>query len=105
MKDIFRKNELKRKPEGFSRFREKLHEIIFEAETKAGKLFDILLLVMIFMSIIVLMLESVPAYYAVYSEFFLILEWVFTIFFTIEYLLRIYSVYRPILFIQFFWHH
>jgi len=95
MKDIFRKNELKRKPEGFSRFREKLHEIIFEAETKAGKLFDILLLVMIFMSIIVLMLESVPAYYAVYSEFFLILEWVFTIFFTIEYLLRIYSVYSP----------
>ncbi|MBC7885908.1 MAG: hypothetical protein H7X99_10560, partial [Saprospiraceae bacterium] len=66
MKDIFGKEELKRKPEGFSPFRVKLHEIIFEAETTPGKLFDIVLLIMIMMSIIVIILETVPRYYASY---------------------------------------
>ena len=95
MKDIFRKEDLKRKPEGFSSFRSRLHEIIFESETREGRLFDILLMVMIIMSIATLMLETVPSYYAKYREVFLILEWTFTIFFTIEYFLRIYTVYSP----------
>lgn len=95
MKDIFRKEDLKRKPEKFSAFRSRLHEIIFESETKEGRLFDIILLVMIVLSIMILMLESVPAYYAKHKDVFLILEWIFTIFFTIEYLLRLYTVYSP----------
>lgn len=95
MKDIFRKEDLKRKPVGFSTFRNRLHEIIFESETKEGRLFDIVLLGMITLSIVILLLETVPAYYSKYKEIFFILEWVFTIFFTIEYILRIYTVYSP----------
>ena len=95
MKDLFDKKVLKTKPQNFSPFREKLHEIIFEAETKEGKLFDVLLLLMIFLSIIALMLESVPEYYASYKQTFLTFEWIFTIFFTIEFLLRLYCVYSP----------
>ena len=95
MKDIFRKEDLKRKPKGFSSFRSRLHEIIFESETREGRLFDILLLVMIIMSIATLMLETVPHYYEKYKDIFFILEWTFTAFFTIEYFMRIYTVYSP----------
>ncbi|MBK8626986.1 MAG: ion transporter [Saprospiraceae bacterium] len=94
-KEYFNQKELKRKPYSFSPIREKLHEIIFEAETTAGKIFDIALLIMILLSIITLMLETVPAYYKNYKTVFLTLEWIFTIFFTVEYFLRIYCVYRP----------
>lgn len=95
MKDLFDKKVLKTKPENFTPFREKLHEIIFEAETPEGKLFDVVLLVMIFLSILVLMMESVPLYYANYKYTFITLEWVFTVFFTVEFLLRLYCVYSP----------
>ncbi len=94
-KEYFNQKEQKRKPYSFSPIREKLHEIIFEAETTAGKIFDIALLIMILLSIITLMLETVPAYYKNYKTVFLTLEWIFTIFFTVEYFLRIYCVYRP----------
>jgi len=76
--------------------REKLHEVIFEADTKDGKLFDVILLIAILASVIIVILESVPAYHAEYGEFFIVLEWIFTIFFTIEYGLRLYVVYHPI---------
>jgi voltage-gated potassium channel len=84
------------KPEGFSNFREKLYEIIFEADTAEGKLFDVVLLIMIFLSIIIVMLETVPD---ISPEFYKILytaEWIITIFFTLEYLLRLYCVYNPV---------
>lgn len=93
--DFFKFDQIKEKPKNFSSFREKLHEVIFEAETKEGKLFDVILLIMIVMSIIVVMWETVPFYYNNYRRIFLTLEWVFTIFFTVEYFLRIYSVYKP----------
>ncbi len=83
------------KPENFSEFREQIHEIIFEADTPAGKRFDVLLLVMILLSIVVLMLETVPSLHAKWKDTFLLLEWVITIFFTIEYALRLYCVYKP----------
>jgi len=95
MKDLFDKKVLKTKPENFSPLREKLHTIIFESETKAGKLFDVVLLIMIILSIGVLMLESVPEYYTSFKYLFITLEWVFTIFFTIEFILRLYCVYSP----------
>lgn len=75
--------------------KEKIHEIIFEADTPMGKSFDIFLMVMIVASIIVVMLESVGYLQAQYQEIFYILEWIFTIFFTIEYGLRLYCVYSP----------
>ncbi len=93
--DYFKLDKLKEKPKNFSPHREKLHEIIFEAETKEGKLFDVVLLIMIVLSIIIVMWETVPHYYNNYRHIFLILEWIFTVFFTIEYFLRIYCVHKP----------
>ncbi|MEM9547679.1 MAG: ion transporter [Bacteroidota bacterium] len=84
-----------RKKKNFDPARAKLHEVIFEAETKAGKTFDVILLIAILASVIVVILESVPTYDAKYGMIFDILEWMFTIFFTIEYGLRLYSEYNP----------
>jgi len=95
MKDAFDRRKIARKPVGFTPHRERLHEVIFEAETREGKWFDIILMIMILLSILTVMLESIESYYLVYFKLFLSLEWIFTIFFTIEYFLRIYSVYSP----------
>lgn len=77
----------------------KLHEVIFEADTKAGKWFDILLLWAILLSVITVMLESVESISAVYGTSLRIIEWVFTILFTFEYFARIISVKKPIKYI------
>ena len=76
--------------------KEKIHEIIFEADTPWGKFFDIALLIIISLSVLVVMLESVDYLNDEYRSLFLVLEWTFTIIFTIEYILRLYSIYRPI---------
>ena len=83
------------KPEGFSPFRERLHEVIFEADTKAGKTFDVVLLIMILASVMAVMLESVDFLRGPNVNLFWWLEFCFTIFFTIEYVLRLYSVFSP----------
>ncbi len=72
--------------------RERTHEIIFEADTSWGKVFDVGLLIAILLSVAVVSLESVRALQAEYGQIFFALEWFFTVLFTIEYLLRIYSV-------------
>lgn len=76
-------------------WREKVHEIIYEADTPAGKLFDILLLIVIFISIILVMLESVESIESDYAVFLDISEWVITILFSLEYILRIITVKKP----------
>lgn len=73
----------------------RLHEIIYEADTKAGKLFDIILMWLIITSIVLVMLESIKEYDAKYHDFFNIAEWVITILFTLEYIARIISVKKP----------
>ena len=73
----------------------KVWEIIFEAETPAGKHFDVALLWFIGISVVVVMLETVPAFGTKYHHELIIAEWVFTIAFTIEYALRIWLVRRP----------
>ncbi|HPG39677.1 MAG TPA: ion transporter [bacterium] len=78
-----------------SRLRNRLHEIIFEADTPAGKMFDIGLIFCILGSVLVVMLDSVAAINAQCGRIFYVLEWFFTILFSIEYLLRIYSVKKP----------
>ncbi len=75
--------------------KQKLFEIIFEADTKAGKLFDILLLWIILLSIIIVMLESVHAVNDFYGDWLTIGEWIVTIIFTIEFILRIYVLKKP----------
>ena len=78
-----------------SPWRESLNDIIFGAETPLGKGFDIVLIVMIILSIIMVMLDSVEAMQIHYVEFFYIGEWFFTLLFTIEYLLRLICVRKP----------
>lgn len=75
--------------------KEKLHEIIFEADTKAGKRFDIWLIVFILISVIGVMLSSVSAIDQDFGYILHKMEWLFTFLFTIEYILRIYSVKKP----------
>ncbi|GAB3814572.1 ion transporter [Pontibacter rugosus] len=84
-----RKNSLKHK----------LYTIIFEAETPAGKAFDVVLLVLILSSVLVVSLESVAGLRHDYLPYFISLEWGFTLLFTIEYLLRIYATPKPIKYI------
>ena len=79
----------------FNPLREKIHSIIFKADTAPGKAFDIALFLFIIGSVIAVMLESVKGIGDKYHDFFYALEWIFTIFFTIEYGLRIYCVYKP----------
>ncbi|MAU35754.1 MAG: ion transporter [Flavobacteriales bacterium] len=71
-------------------FKERLREIIFGYRTKEGKIFDICLLAIIILSVIGVMLDSDAAIHQKYGSLLLIAEWIFTIFFTIEYFLRIY---------------
>ena len=78
-----------------SGWRNRLHEIIYEADTKEGKLFDVVLLWLILLSIVLVMLESVVEYNAKYGHIFNALEWTITGLFVIEYILRIISVKRP----------
>ena len=70
-------------------WKQKLHEIIYEADTPAGKIFDIVLLFVIVLSIILVLLESVKSIYAEFWQWFILLEWIITIAFTIEYILRV----------------
>lgn len=70
-------------------WRVRLHEIIYESNTKAGKAFDVLLLFLILSSIIVVMLDSMESFHSQYGRTFFLLEWIFTILFTIEYVLRV----------------
>lgn len=76
-------------------WRGKLHEIIYEADTPAGKLFDIVLLIVIIMSIILVMLESVEQIGTQYFVLLDTLEWIITILFTLEYIARIVCVKKP----------
>ena len=70
--------------------REKLREIIFGYRTKAGKTFDVILLAAIIISVIGVILDSDKNIHLKYGKLLMITEWIFTIFFTIEYILRIY---------------
>jgi len=81
--------------ENYPPWRNRLHEIIFEADTKLGKLFDVSLLILIVISVILVMLESVSSINKIYGEWFVVIEWVITIYFTIEYVLRLICVYHP----------
>ena len=76
-------------------WRRNLHEIIYGTHTPAGKLFDIVLLIVILYSVVIVMLESVPRIDSKYHEFLNISEWIVTILFTVEYILRIVCIKRP----------
>lgn len=72
-----------------------LNDIIFGAESKAGKLFDVVLILAILLSVVAVMLESVGSVVANYRPQLIGIEWFFTLLFTLEYGLRLVSVRHP----------
>ena len=79
-----------------SDWRQKVYEIVFEAETPAGRVFDITLISLILLSVLAVFLESVRGIREVFGPELYAAEWAFTILFTIEYFLRLISVKRPL---------
>ncbi|WP_299621418.1 ion transporter [uncultured Tenacibaculum sp.] len=80
-------------------WKQRLHEIIYEADTPEGKLFDVILLIAILFSIALVMLESVNTINDKYSNELNIAEWIITILFSLEYILRIISIKKPVKYI------
>lgn len=76
--------------------RRRIHEIIFEADTPLGRIFDVALIVCIAISVVLVMLDSVGSIRASWGRALYAAEWIFTLLFTIEYALRFYCVGRPL---------
>jgi len=72
-----------------------LNQVIFGSETRAGRAFDIALIILIFFSIVTVMLDSVESMQRLYSQELFFAEWCFTVLFTVEYLLRLIAVRKP----------
>ena len=84
-------------------WRRHLHAVIFEAKTPVGKAFDILILMLIVLSVIVVMLDSVAEIHNKYWSWLVSVEWVITILFTFEYIARLACVSRPWLYARSFY--
>ncbi|PRZ21626.1 ion transporter [Flavobacterium granuli] len=84
--------ELKSK---YASFRQKVNIVIYGTSTKAGRLFDLILLGIILLSVLLIMLETVAEFDQKYHHYLLFLEWIITGLFTIEYILRIISINKP----------
>lgn len=80
----------------FKKFRQKAHIIIYGTNTVYGRLFDLFLLVVILLSVVLVMLETVQGFDTKYHNQVVFLEWSITIFFTIEYFLRVISINKPL---------
>jgi voltage-gated potassium channel len=78
-----------------SGWRKKLHQIIYEADTRTGKLFDVILLILILLSVIFVMIESIKGQSEIVYDLLYYGEWVITIFFTFEYIARVITVKKP----------
>lgn len=76
-------------------WRARVHEVIFEADTPAGKKFDLALLCCILLSVLAVIIDSVESVHRDYGTALLVAEWIFTLLFTVEYVLRLLCVKRP----------
>lgn len=83
--------------------RDKLYKVIFHADTRAGKIFDVTLLVSIILSVLTVMLDSVSELQMQYARIFIWAEWIFTILFTLEYFTRIIISRKPLDYITSFY--
>jgi len=79
-----------------SEWRSKIFKIIYHSDTPAGKWFDITLIVFIILSVLTIILDSVMELHLAYGDLFYVVEWFFTIVFTLEYILRLISIKSPI---------
>lgn len=86
-----------------SSWRKRLHEIVFEADTTAGKTFDVVIICLILLSIFVVALDSVKSVREQFGTPILYVEWLLTILFSVEYILRIVAVRRPLRYILSFY--
>ncbi|MDZ4714803.1 MAG: ion transporter [Cytophagales bacterium] len=84
-------SQIENEPRNQKSFKEQAHRIIFGVETNAGRAFDIILLVLILASITILMLDSVREFNRDWGATFIVLDWVITILFTGEYILRLWT--------------
>jgi voltage-gated potassium channel len=85
-------------------WRLKVYTVIFEADTVAGRRFDVLLILAILVSVGVVMADSVQSLSRSHRSLFSGLEWFFTVFFTLEYVARLVCVRRPLRYAtSFFW--
>ena len=75
--------------------RKKLYEIIFEADTREGKLFDVFLIILILASVFLVLLDSIPDIHKKHALPLRTAEWIITLIFTVEYIIRIYVVKKP----------
>ncbi|APG27525.1 ion transporter [Syntrophotalea acetylenivorans] len=89
------KDERYEPPPRRNHWRMKLHEVIFEADTPAGKAFDVLLILSILASVVAVMLDSMGAVRLEYGRLLYLIEWFFTLLFSVEYILRLVCVGRP----------
>ena len=87
--------EAKEGQKPLSPIRRKLHELVFESDTVAGRVFDGILIFLIVLSASAVILESIPSFGERYHIEFLRLEWIFTAIFTLEYVLRVISLRKP----------
>lgn len=76
-------------------WRRHMYDVIFEADTPAGRRFDIALVCAILLSILVVVLDSVPRLHREYGVELHLLEWMFTLLFSVEYAARVVAVQRP----------
>lgn len=83
----------------FETFRKRTNTIIYGRDTASGRLFDLILLGIIVLSVIIVMLETVKSFDAKYHSQLIVLEWIITVFFTLEYILRILSIDKPVKYI------
>lgn len=86
----------RRERKTLSPWQAKMHQVIFEADTSAGKAFDIILLIFILLSMLTVFLESIEEVRNEYGRILYLIEWFFTIVFTIEYVARISCVLSPL---------
>src|SRR5215207_1341073 len=86
--------ENKERPD--ARWRSRLHEIVFESDTLAGRIFDLLVIWLILLSLLVVILESVREIRQDHGAALHFAEWFFTILFSIEYILRLLAVKNPL---------
>ena len=87
----------------YENFKQKAHIIIYGTNTVAGRLFDLILLGLILLSVVLVMLETVKGFDAKYHAYLVFFEWVITVFFTLEYILRIITIKKPINYILSFY--
>jgi len=90
---------MKKKKSQYEIFREKVKIVLYGTNTILGRMFDLVLLGLILLSVLLIMLDTVEGISSKYHEQLWVCEWVITIFFTIEYILRIISIQKPVKYI------